>query len=311
MKTELRLIFRGKKDHVVPLLPADLSFLQEKMQDSTRYGAFVQSIYVSKELQQHLTDWSRTIDHGMTIARSISISDHYERAELTELEMVELFSTSLDETGTLNRQEAFFSRWECPYCWRSAWTQEKDILIRPVPKKDFVISNTVHELLVSGRLKDLLESCTDLHFRPLLNRSNPKGFIQIVTPEAGEIVLGQPSVEVDQPCPSCSRYQLVLRNRIIEGQASSPSYHYPGLTIYKDQPFHIRRPLVPITICRSLTRFGRFQPSEQPEGMIHKVGEGIPGSSDFGENYFASAELVGRLLDAGMTGIGYRPANII
>lgn len=316
MKSSVLISFRVDARAVRARLTPEFAFLGGALQDSDWSGERTARAEapLAPEQWDDMVAWARQELRGRTLARAIRRTDIWEAADLAGRTVVEMTLSRdpivPDPCDITNFAGAFEARWICAVCRRKTLRQVADLAVekRCLRKSDFQQTQTFNEWFVSARLQGLLAEF-GLQTRPIKGRDD---YVQLQVEQTVPVRDDLPPIIRDIPCPGCGLWQGIVRSDILEGDIVNTDF--PGLTVQQERPLTLAGSDTDrIVFARSEELFGNYHPYEGE--APNKVGEPIvlesAGYDVSGQYYFfASAELVRRLLAIGATGLAFQPVEI-
>lgn len=310
MKVRVRLRFRARQQDVRPLVPADLAFLQPAIREYEPGSGFSRAeVVLSPETAGLVIEWSRTGYRGKSVARFVDLYEEYALADLNGVEIVEIFRPlgSGEPRSVRNFKQAYRMTWACDHCHRVERMQAAPLDVGTGRTPQALLTRT-EEWIVPASVVEALQQ-SDVSWRPLAGTDR---FVQLVTGAECHVLADAEALREGEPCPGCGR-RPHWRLSLVEGDPVRDSFS--GLTFYRHEP-HLTitsSSVAGLTLARGDITFpGQSGYAPKP---VHRIGDPSPVDEfhfcGLGEPcFFARADLVRTLLDAGVAGIAFRPVRL-
>ena len=295
------------EEEIIRRLPKSLAFLAPILRDRGP-GELTRSEVPAgpSELAEIVRFGSQRIA-GQTMFKFARLYDRYDRADLGDATMAELFhdeqlfSASIGEPPQVeNMIAAYRGRWDCALCPRVRLEQVRPLKVHPVPGPEVQITDR-KQLLLAHRLAPVAVQ-HGVEVRGLAGRSD---YVQVVTPEVVTLHPVFPLIQVDKPCPGCGRVQY-NRSDKLEG---NPYRDEDNFTLAKEWPLSVRVTDTPAARSRDPMVWGGFI----IEGR-HQLGEEFDLDDQRSwcagtHAVFLGMPLLDALLAQGATGLSLRPVR--
>lgn len=310
MRSLANISFRLSSQQVNSLLPRELDAISLAIEDRGNQTSFC-TIKADQIFFDLVVEWGRQEMNGASLIRIASFDKSYERSDLDGYDTVEVYAGEgrPDESSEVqNYYDALTAYWQCEHCRRVTWKQHDNLEVEPIFDLDFQVIDDTYDWIVSNRAQSLMWQCGGA-FRPLKNSND---YTHFLVGDTCSVRTDVPPVQLYEPCPVCHRYQGVNRNNIIEGDLV-PLDGYMGITVRQELPLTIQWPAHNGSmLAKSAVEFGGYfrYPSEDPHILGSPIELQETTLTRMRPFYFADASLVRDLLDAGVTGLAFRPVNI-
>ncbi len=310
METQVALQFHGLAAEIAPLLPAELAFLSEMLQDHTPWNAPGWSDcmpVLSPAQAERLIDWGRQKRGGKSILRAARFYERYEPADLDGQDIVEVYYPENTGGAIRNARQALSIVWACPICDRVRANQVGDLQVT-LPKGLDAVFTDISQWVVAPWVRNILGEY-GITFRPL---KGGRDFAQALVTQTCALATDVFPVQVyGNACPGCGR-RNINRSDWVEGAMSD--WEYPDIAIAREHPLSIRSACSEdMGLARADVGFGATPGYAQPG---HVAGAEVKNPAyrtpyyGYRPAYFAGAELVRRLLANGIKGLAFRPVHV-
>ena len=307
MKNGLQIQFRGLAQDIVPILPSDLSFLGQDLEDYAPANNTNTFVIADQAQTSRIISWGRHHRNSTSILRAVRFYDIYDSSDLDNLKIVEIFPPyNVDYSKIVNDKAALEVVWACEYCDRVVATQVGDMQVKI--QKNLDIQRTSNgEWIISTHAQEALQEF-GLDYRPLQGNSR---FVQLLVAETAVLGTGiHPLHLAGDVCPGCG-LQSLGRSDFVEGNLIDSTY--PDISINREFPVTIGLEAQNITFARSDVRRKIASIASAP---THQVGAKINYAHLHPLYYatiplfFVSVKFMQHVLDTGITGLAFRPVRL-
>jgi hypothetical protein len=304
MRTTARIQMRGTSAKLIRRLPESLAFLAPVLRDSRLSEPLARAeVEVTPSQLEEIVRFGRQRIKGRTILRIARLDERYDRTELGDSPMAELYHDTGWEPPTVeNMMVAYRGWWDCGLCTRLRMEQVRPLKVRPAPQFDVQVTEQMH-MLLARRLAPVAEHA-GVEVRGLSGTSD---FVQVVTPDVVTLRPVFPLCEVGERCPGCG---TVGYGRSDEVEGGLDLDRDDDLTVAKEWPLSAEVTDAPAARARDPIGWrGAFI-----EGH-HQIGAELDLEREhYSESWqqrpiFLRLSLVDALLSQGSTGMSLRPVH--
>ncbi len=231
MRTRALIQMRGTSAELIRRLPESLAFLVPVLKDSTGWVEPLANaeVEVTPSQLEEIVRFGRQRINSRTILRFARVYECYDRAELGDSPLAELYhDTGWEPPAVENMMVAFRGWWDCGGCTRVRLEQVHPLKVRPAPQFDVQVTDYM-QMLLAGRLAPVAE-LAGAEVRGLSGRSD---FVQVLTPDVVTLRPVFPLLAVGERCPGCGRAGYVRSDKVEGGLLSDGD---DGLIVAKEWP---------------------------------------------------------------------------